>query len=133
MLPGKEPIKTREDDKDETILREARERAQRGMDGWKHNHDSARADVAFIAGEQWPEEVRKEREDKGRPVLTLNKLPQYIDQVLGDQRQNRPVIHVHPVEANRTVDSEAIPNINGTQDYTLAEIYEALIRNIEYT
>lgn len=133
MLPGKEPIKTREDDKDETILQEARERAQRGMDGWKHNHDSARDDVAFIAGEQWPEEVRKAREDKGRPVLTLNKLPQYIDQVLGDQRQNRPAIHVHPVEASRTVDSEAIPNINGTQDYTLAEIYEALIRNIEYT
>lgn len=133
MLPGKEPIKTRDSDSDEAVLKEARERATRGMDGWKHNFDTARDDVSFIAGEQWPESVRKEREDKGRPVLTLNKLPQYIDQVLGDQRQNRPAIHVHPVEANRSVDAEAVPNINGTQDYTLAEIYEALIRNIEYT
>lgn len=133
MLLGKDPIKTRESDSKDDRLREMRERAEKALIAWKHNFDAAREDIAFLAGNQWSERVRKEREDEGRPILTLNKLPQYVDQVLGDQRQNRPAIHVHPVEADKKADTEKVPNVAGTNDYTLAEIYEGLIRNIEYT
>ena len=133
MLPGNEPIKIRDDDSDDAILQEIRERAAYGVSAWSHNFDAAQADVEFLSGDQWPESVRKEREDEGRPCLTLNKLPQYVDQVLGDQRQNRPAIHVHPVEANAASDTAETPNVAGNKDYSLSEIYEALIRNIEYT
>jgi hypothetical protein len=133
MLPGKEPIKTREGNSKEDMLREARERAARAVTAWSHNFKAAKEDIVFLAGEQWPEDIRKERQDEGRPCLTLNKLPQYVDQVLGDQRQNRPAIHVHPVEADNTQDAQKTPNIAGNNDYSLSEIYESLIRNIEYT
>jgi hypothetical protein len=133
MLPGKEPIKTRDGDNKDAMLKEIRERAAHALTCWSHNFDAAKADIVFLAGEQWPEDVRKEREEEGRPVLTLNKLPQYVDQVLGDQRQNRPAIHIHPVEADNTKDVSKVPNIAGSNDYSLAEIYESLIRNIEYT
>lgn len=133
MLPGYDPIKTRDGDDEQSVLREVRERAAHAVEAWQHNFDAASEDVHFLAGHQWPDSVRKEREDEGRPCLTLNKLPQYIDQVIGDQRQNRPAISVHPVEANASTDEDKVPNMAGTSDYSLAEIYEALIRNIEYT
>lgn len=116
--------------KTEDRLQLARERAVSAIQAWKHNFDAAQEDVVFLAGTQWPESIRKQREDEGRPCLTLNKLPQYIDQVLGDQLQNRPAIHVHPVEDNRGVQ---VSNVTGNHDYDLAELYQYLIRNIEYT
>lgn len=133
-MKGNEPISTREGNSAEAILQEARDRAKLAIDGWRHNFDPAEEDLFFIAGQQWPEDVKKAREDEGRPCLTLNKMPTYIDQVVGDQRQNRPAIHVHAVENDATVAPDGkIPNVTGTADFTLSEIYEALIRNIEYT
>ncbi len=132
MLPGHDPIKTRDSDSKDDMLKEIRERAARAVSHWAHNFDAAQEDVEFLYHQQWPEAVRKEREDEGRPCITLNKLPGFVDQVLGDQRQNRPAISVHPVEADVT-GSGKMPNIAGNSDYSLAEVYEALIRNIEYT
>lgn len=114
----------------EERLKLARERAKTAQAGWKHNFDAAREDIVFLAGTQWPEAIRKQREDEGRPCLTLNKLPQYIDQVVGDQLQNRPAIHVHPVEENAPAQ---VQNIAGNSDYDLAELYQYFIRNLEYT
>ena len=137
MLPGKEPIKTREGDSKEEMLKEIRERAEYAKTAWQHNFDAAQEDIKFLSGEQWPDYIKQQRELKQRPCLTLNKLPQYVDQVLGDQRQNRPAIHVHPTEANIAGAGEdepqKIPNLTGKVNYSLAEVYEALIRNIEYT
>lgn len=133
MLPGYEPIKVRDDDTKEAILKEARERADKAKTEWQHNFDAAAEDVRFLAGYQWPEKIRQEREEKDRPCLTLNKMPQYVDQVLGDQRQNRPAIHVHPTEANMGGEDAKLGNITGKKNYSLSEVYESLIRNIEYT
>lgn len=133
MLPGSEPVNTREGSTEADILKQIRERAALASDGWRHNFKAAREDVAFLAGDQWPEKVREERAAEGRPMLTLNKLPQYVDQVIGDQRQNRPAIHVHPVEADNIESVEKMNNLAGTQDYSQSEVYESLIRNIEYT
>ena len=70
-------------------------------------------------GEQWPDQIRKQRELDGRPILTINKLPAFIRQVVNDSRQNRPQIKVKPVDDKADVDT--------------ARIYEGLIRNIERT
>lgn len=115
------------------LLETARTRARISIEGWKHNFEKARADIEFLDGQQWPDEVAADRSNKGRPMLTLNKLPQYVDQVLGDQRQNRPAISVHPVQDNASGgDQDKLQNTAGNADYSLAEVYNGLIRNIEY-
>lgn len=55
-------------------------------------------DLEFRAGNQWPETVAQERVDEGRPVETINQIPQYVRQVTGDMRQMRPAIKVVPVD-----------------------------------
>lgn len=131
-LPGQEPVSTRDSDSNEARLQEARDRARLAYEAWKHNFDEAERDVSFLAGDQWPESVRHEREQEQRPCLTINKLPQYVDQVVGDQRMARPAIHVHPVEGNMGGNEQTVTNTAGTKDYSLQEVYESIIRNIEY-
>lgn len=112
----------------DAILEEARERAQVGTTYWQHNFDAAAEDLRFLFGDQWPSEIEQAREAEGRPCLTINKLPQYVDQVLGDQRENkRTGINIHPIDG----ESAKITNVKATYDYSLSEVYESLIRNIE--
>lgn len=84
------------------------------------NRQAYRDDVLFVrAREQWPEQIRRQREQEGRPCLTIDKLGPVIRQVVNDSRQNKPSIKVHPVDSNG--------------DPETAEIINGLIRNIEYT
>lgn len=126
---GDEPIQTRDGNTEEDILREARDRARHGEDAWSFNYDEAKHDVTFLSGTQWPDKERQTREVEGRPALTLNQLPKFLDQILGDQRQNRPSIKIHAVDE---MASKKVASMSG-KEYSLAETYEGLIRNIEYT
>lgn len=102
--------------KDEAeFLAEARTRFQQGVDFDRCNTDEARQDLEFLAGEQWSDEDKTAR--KGRPTLTINQLPQFVAQVVGDMRINRPAIKVRPAE---------------DADKDLADVREGLIRAIEY-
>ncbi|MDE2415242.1 MAG: hypothetical protein KGM60_10835, partial [Comamonadaceae bacterium] len=77
-------------------------------------------DVKFSRlGEQWPDGARRQRELEGRPCLTINRLPAMTRQVLNDARQNKPSIKVHPVDSGASRET--------------AEIFNGIIRNIEYT
>jgi hypothetical protein len=69
------------------------------------NRRLALDDLEFLAieGKQWPADIRAEREADGRPCITINKLPTYLDQVVGDQRMNRPSIKVIPVDSDADV------------------------------
>lgn len=126
--------------KDEELLKKARERARDGATFWKDNWEAAEDDLRFLGGEQWPSQVRTERELEQRPCLVNNVLPTFVDQVLGDQRQNRPSIKVSAVNVVRTPsnpDGELgeelkISNDAGSQEYELAEVLTGLIKNIEY-
>ena len=105
---------------DEQLLAEARDAFALCEEAESENRAAALDDLRFAKlGEQWPESVRQQRIKDGRPCLTINRQPAFIRQVVNEARQNRPGIHVHPV------DSEADPEI--------AEIYNGLIRNIEQT
>lgn len=129
MLGEKVPISTREGNTEQDILKEARERARFATDSWDENYREAKDDLVFLSGEQWSEQEKAERTTEGRPALVLNQLPKFVDQVLGDQRQNRPSINVAAVN---TQASGKVASMNG-KEYNLAEVYEGLIRNIEYT
>lgn len=82
------------------------------------NHREALDDLRFLKGHQWPEKQRRDREVDGRPCLTINKIPTYLQQVTNDQRQNRSVIKVSPVGLNASGKT--------------AQIIQGAIRHMEY-
>jgi Phage P22-like portal protein len=100
--------------------KEVRELWGRGEEADKTNRKEAMDDLKFAAGEQWDDRVRQYRENGDRPFplpcLTINTLPQFIGQVVGDRRANQTSIKVLPRE-------------NG--DKKVAEVRSELIRSIE--
>ncbi len=102
----------------DSFVAEHRERFKQYADSWRRQRQAATDDLRFFIGEtQWPEDVRRQREAEGLPCLIINRLPQFVAQVVGDQRQNRPAIKISPVDSGA--------------DKETAEILEGLIRNIE--
>lgn len=101
---------------EKTILDEAKKRLTYAIEQWGDIYDEALSDIEFKNGNQWPEDIKSSRAKRGQPCLTINRLPQFIKQVVGDQRQNRTAIKIQPVETN---DSDA------------AEIRESIIRQIQ--
>lgn len=116
------------------FLATARKRASKAMDAWSTNFDLMDVDADFIAGgdRQWPEQVRRDRDATNRPYLTFNKLPSIVDQIVGDQRQMRPAITVFPAQGNVSSANQKVKSLAGTNDYSLAEVYQGIIKNIEY-
>ncbi len=107
--------------RDEDRLKEIKENYKESCDGWKHIYDAAREDMAFVydvGGGQWPEGIRTERETDKRPVLTVNKLQKTLRRIRGDHMMNRSRIKVLPVDDKADVNT--------------AELYNGLIREIEY-
>jgi hypothetical protein len=103
---------------DDDILTVAKERFRTARDFEDEDHNRWEDDVRFARmGEQWPEDIRKDRENQGRPCLTINKLPTYVRQVVNDSRQNKPSIKVAPVDDHADPDT--------------ADVLNGLIRNIE--
>lgn len=102
---------------DSDVVRDAREAWQSAQDADSRNLDEMRLDLKFLAGEQWDEVLARQRVADGKPVFTINRLPQYVRQVTGDIRLNPPGIKVRAVD--------------GGADPKTAETYTGLIRNIE--
>lgn len=100
----------------DTFLKHVRDEfaADAGYD--RENRDDALVDLKFLAGDQWDPTVKAAREDKGRPCLTINVLPQFVGQVIGDRRMNKTAIAVSPKK-------------DGTKEE--AEIRSGIIRGIE--
>jgi hypothetical protein len=110
--------KAKDDHKD--ILSQARSDYDRAYEREKHNIDLAYSDLEFLAGDeyaQWDETEFKKRVDKSRPVLQVNRLPQFVHQITGDIRQMKPSIKVVPVDSGA--------------DEKAANIYAGLIRYVE--
>ena len=98
------------------FMYEVRLRFQEGVDADRPNTDAALDDLKFLSGEQWDETVKAGRLRAGKPCLTINRLPQFVGQVIGDTRINRPSIRVLPAE-------------DGDKD--IAEVRMGLVRAIE--
>ena len=107
-------------DEDAEVLAEARERFEYHDSVDNENRRAAREDTEFVyvRGKQWPDHVRLEREAAERPWLEINQLPQFVSQVVNDQRQGRPGININPA--------------SGDASKEVAEILQGMIRHIEY-
>src|SRR5258708_3163620 len=107
---------------DADILKEARERLQQCVDDNAEQRKLQLLDLKFATLDQWPAEIRAAREDPSqpggpRPCLTLDKINQYVTQVVNDMRQNRPAIKVRPID--------------DFSDPATAEVLQDLARHIE--
>ncbi len=101
------------------VIKKALSRYNYGIEGWSYILEEFEEDLKFANGDQWPDDIRADRDTDERPSLTSNRLPAFIRQVIGDVRQNKPRIKISPV------DDYADPDT--------AEVIEGLVRNIEHT
>jgi hypothetical protein len=105
---------------DKAILDEARKRFEQCVSDNEEEREKQLQDLIFADVEQWPPAIRASRENDvngSRPCLTVDKINQYITQVVNDMRQNKPSIKARPV------DDEADPKT--------AKVFQELIRRIE--
>lgn len=84
---------------------------------WADDKRAALDDIKFRNGEQWPADIVSQRVKDKRPCLTVDKLNQYIRQIVNDGRQNRPAIKVSPVDSNA--------------DIATAEVMAGIVKHIE--
>jgi len=105
-------------EKQEEIFKSAMKRFDNALSFEKENRELAEEDHSFANGDgQWEDHVKEQRIKQRRPYLTINRLPQYIAQVVGDARQNKPSVKVSPVDDD--------------SDREMAELLEGIIRHIE--
>lgn len=103
------------------IVQQAREHFKRDKSYWSEIYTKAKEDQLFLSDDQyaqWDQRDYQNRVNTDRPALTVDQLSQFIHQVANDIRMNTPTINV-------------IPSGNGS-DVETAEIFQGLIRNIEY-
>lgn len=100
------------------VVDEAKEFFKLASEAESENRKAALDDIEFaLLSKQWNQDEIDRRQRRGRPTLTINKLATFVRQVVNDSRQNKPAIHVQPVDDNADVET--------------AEVITGLIRNIE--
>jgi hypothetical protein len=105
------------DDKDKEFLALALDRFKLAIEAEATLRRDALDDLQFSIGEQWPSDIKADRQLNGRPCLTVNVLPQFIKQVTNEQRQQRPAGTINPVGDGADIDT--------------AEILQGVVRHIE--
>jgi len=100
-----------------TIPQKAVACMNQAVDADTENRAAAIDDLHFSYGEQWPSEIKMQRQLDKRPCLTINKTDTFVRAVVNNMRQQRPRIKVHPVS-------------DGADQQT-AEVLEGLMRHIE--
>lgn len=102
---------------DQKVLDQARKRFKRAQEAEAENRKAAHEDLKFLAGDQWPDDIRQQRANDRRPCLTINELPTLVHQISNDIRQNRPDIAISPM--------------GDTSDREGAKAYAGMIRAIQ--
>lgn len=95
----------------------ALDRYDRGVAADRSNIEEGYSDLHFLSGDQWPEDAKVERADEGRPILTINRLPQFVKQITGDIRMSKPGMKAVAVD--------------DTSDPATAKVIGGLLRQIE--
>lgn len=88
---------------------------------WQPIYEAAREDLFFQSDDpyaQWDRQDADARRRSGRPVLVIDQIAQFVNQVSNDIRMNTPSIDILPA--------------GGGADIETAEIYQGLIKDIEY-
>jgi len=107
--------------KDDELLKLAREEYSLAMDAEGEIREAAREDISIYDGIGiWPEQLRRAREGNPRgprPCLNVSDLPPRVHQITNDVRQNPPSIKTRPVDNKADIET--------------AEVFDGVIRHIE--
>jgi hypothetical protein len=112
----KSPKKPDDFESEQTFLQHVRDTYAKDLEADEQNRRESIKDARFVAGEQWEADVEARRARAGKPTLTINRLPAYVAQLVGNRRLNETGIRV-------------IPDAGGTKK--AADIREGLIRSIQ--
>lgn len=104
--------------KDADRLQEIHDRFKYCVDRWQSIRDEAKIDMRHVKGDPWDPKEREARIKAKRPVIALDELGQYENQVVNDVRANPRAIKFSPVG-------------DGANDKT-AQFYGDKTREIEY-
>lgn len=110
-------------DEDEKIIKDAKQTFTDCEDWEAQARTNFDYDYKFANGDmhnkyQWDDTLVQEREDEGRPCLTINKTQQHNLIVINDAKQNKPGIRIRPVGDEATFEA--------------AQVYQELVYHIEY-
>lgn len=101
-----EAIQARE--ADQKILEEALRRWQLSYEAESQLRAEMAKDRKFVAGNQWPDQIKAERDEDGRPCLVVNRVAGFVSQVVNRARQTRPSIQIGPVDSGSDVETASI-------------------------
>ena len=99
-------------------LEQMHEQFKHASTEWQPIRDEGATDMRFVAGDVWDPTERALRVEAQRPVLSLDELGQYFNQVINDVRANPRAVRFSPTG-------------HGANDDT-AEFYQNKMREIEY-
>lgn len=89
-----------------------------GDPGQQKYRQAVRESWEFMGNVQWPTDMKAARDEAHRPSLVINKIKKYVQNLLGDWRQNKTSVVFSPVD--------------GRGDKATAEVYAGMFRAIEY-
>lgn len=115
--PDTESTKKKVDPALAKLHRLALKRFKIASDSEAEGRNEALQDIRFSIGDQWPSDIRDQRNADGVPCLTINLFPQNIRQLTSEQRQQRPAIQIGPR--------------GDGADQETAEIFQGMVRHIE--
>jgi len=129
IIPSEEPIDTKEEDlsEEDAILDQLEKRLNTAWIFWQPTFEASKEDINFIYRDQWPSYAQEGREN--RPMLTMNMLPQYSQQVVNAARRARFGIQVRQLSGKNDV---IYDNRASSKSYSRSQVMEGLIRDIEY-
>ncbi len=113
-------LDTRDEDNEATLIEEVRDRLKESSANEDEERRDGVEDLRFKKGGdyQWDAYVLHERKNDKRPIVSVNRISVFSDQVVGDGRQNKITIKIKP-------------NNSGKKSLELAEKVEGRIRHIQ--
>jgi hypothetical protein len=105
------------DEKTQDFLELAMERFKLSEAAEARWRREALEDFEFYAGEQWPVDIKTQRDHDRRPCLTINRLKPSKRIITNEYRQQRPALQVNPEGNGATVET--------------AEIMQGIVRHVE--
>ena len=94
---------------DDDIVREARKRLELAIEWESTNRTNALTAFEFRHGDQWPVDIRRDRETDARPCITVNLTDAMVRRVSNAIRENRPRMKVDPID-QATTDTAKVVN-----------------------
>ena len=91
--------------KDSAFLQKARDRFRYCHEQWRDIREQHDLDMRFLAGDSWDEKEKQRRKSKNIPMIHLDELTQYINQLNNDIRQNKRAVKVVPKSGGATNES----------------------------